>query len=148
MRKKPDWNSGNSTTGGNIAELKKPHVRMFPGPVKRRVKVRVFTYAGSCFGAVHWWADIAEEGNPIWDGNCWRTFWDDKAAEGRTVQGHLNTRDEALLWAEATCIEMFSADTHQFLVDRGGDRIFFPVNFDAKKKIKKPKQQPYVVNGK
>lgn len=157
----PDWTKPCGYYGGHLEDVPKPHVRMYPAPKgalvrKRRVKIRLYTYSGTSFGATHWYADVDEEKNPIWCRRVefpyekeahWKELWDDREGEGKRISGHLSTREEALAWAEATCAEEFSPVTHEFYMADGliDEKAFFPVRFGAR--LKKPRQADYEING-
>lgn len=112
----PDY-SGTFRLGGLFSEIPKPHIRLFPGPKKRRVTIKIGTYVG--IGS-HSYVTIEEESNPVWNSaeNVWQVSWDksgDRDAEGEGLQ--FNARfahySSALRWAKRKCLEYFHPDTHE-----------------------------------
>ena len=151
----PDWTKPCGHYGGELKEIPTPFVRRFPGPIKRLVKINMYSYEGVSPGAYHWWVDVTEENNPIWNPAAkeypsnkpdprWQEPWEDPDGKGRRISGHLNTKEEAVRWAEVVCVENFSPETHQFVM-ADNDRVFFPVRFG--KKLKKPRQASLSTGG-
>jgi hypothetical protein len=76
-----------SITGGYLREISEPHVRRWPstkGTDLRRVFVRISLYEGA--GGHHYYPDVWEEDNPIWNAieNKWQVAHDDEIAKGRS----------------------------------------------------------------
>ena len=91
--------STQSTFGGHLSELPKPHFRRF-GPhrkEKRPVKVSVHRYYGI---GQHYWVTLREEENPIWDAEIggWRQCWDDDKSKGRIESEQFLSLTSATLW--------------------------------------------------
>ena len=73
--------------GGNLSVIPKPHIRRYPrygnpkqSDGKRTVLVHIYSWIGLDPDAEHYYLDIQEEGNPIWDWieKSWRFAWDDR----------------------------------------------------------------------
>lgn len=80
---KPDYNAGDCFAGGgSVEDAPHPLQRKWPGsPDKRVVNVTIMVYA--VMGR-HYFVDIEEEDNPVWDGvEFWTTYPDDFESRGR-----------------------------------------------------------------
>ncbi len=106
--------------GGHLEDIPKPHVRKFPGPKKRTVKVILGQWYGQ---AHHVYATLKEEDNPIWDSkeSGWRMAWDDREGEGRIFRQHFDDFASARVWIDKTTKKEFPKATHE-LVDEMTDK--------------------------
>jgi hypothetical protein len=116
----PDYDAGSSRHGGYLAEIPEPHVRMFPGPRKRVVRVmpaRIFR---------HYHTSMREQDNPIWDGRpkrgvltgpAWTTAWDDDEGKGRTLFEIFDNLTQVGLWVAKMTKLYFPAKTHEVIDD-------------------------------
>ena len=70
------------------------------GPEPREVKVVLASFEGTLSYAHHWYADVKEEHNCIWDGEeeGWRKCWDDPEGQGQTFSERFDTKSEARAW--------------------------------------------------
>lgn len=117
-------------SGGHLADIPKPHRRRFPLHAIRKqlVAVEIYTWRGITLGAHHYYLDISEEANPIWDSLfcCWRCAWDDKpkpmVGQGR-VDYHrgFETRREVLEFAMDHVLKNYPDATHRLNVNLNGD---------------------------
>ncbi len=127
----PDWDRASTTYGvGSIAEISKPHVRMFPRPDgrPREVSIRIHTWIG--YGGSHHYVNVWAEPNLVWDGRTdeycstgtWRNFRDDPLCEEETcdLDARLDSRQEALDWAERVR-EKFGKGWEARIDDMSGD---------------------------
>jgi len=99
--------------GGYLADIPKPHRRKFPGDHPREVRVRLTSWIGISPGAKHWYVDIKEEDNYLWDEaeHSWRIAWDDKKGQGPSERAEfagLDARDQALRWIRKMVRERYS----------------------------------------
>ena len=90
--------------GGNIADYPDAPRRWPDGPLSgpepREVKIVLASFEGTLSYAHHWYADVKEENNLIWDGEQWRDCWDDdKEGRGQTFSERFETKTEARRWA-------------------------------------------------
>lgn len=119
----PDRKKSVGHIGGNLAEVPLPHVRFFPfGNYRRKVIASISSYRGISIGAKHFYANLREDDNPIWDTtvNGWRCCWDDPEGRGLELEQSVFTRKEAEEWIVETFRDKFSTKTHK-LVDRNWD---------------------------
>lgn len=69
--RKPDYTRsfGGHFAGSTCLEnIPTPHYRMWPkSPQRRPVSIKVYTWKGMSLGAIHWYAEIKEAYNDIWD---------------------------------------------------------------------------------
>jgi len=110
----PDWNNSARIYGGDLDKMPKPHVHFYGGERKRPVKARVFTWIGMSMGARHWYAELKEEPNPIWDSSehAWRVPFHDQESQGRTIQDNANTEAQAIRQVKVMFRREFSENTH------------------------------------
>ena len=106
----PDWSRETGLHGGNVAEIPLPHIRRFPGPAERVVKIipsRIFQ---------HYHTRIEEEDNPIWnsDSNLWQEPWGDEEGRGRSFFRILDTPGDVERWVEEVVAEHFSGGGYHF----------------------------------
>lgn len=99
--------------GGHLADIPLPHRRCFPGEWPRLVKVELTSWIGYSAGAKHWYADIEEEDNYLWDSaeKCWRIAWDDAKGKGRRERVEFagpDGRDRALKWIRSVVRKRYS----------------------------------------
>ncbi len=71
------------------------------GPEPREVVVVLASFEGTLSYAHHWYADVKEEHNCIWDEKeeGWRKCWADPEGEGQTFSERFETKTEARNWA-------------------------------------------------
>jgi hypothetical protein len=90
----PDYESGNSRSGGHVKDMWKPYIFMFPACKKpRKIDISIMTYAGCVGSNGHYYCSIKEEENMIWswdefNGNItwlWTKPW--KSYEIRGITG-------------------------------------------------------------
>jgi hypothetical protein len=107
--------------GGYLKEIKGMHMRRFPGG-KRVVKVSISTWIGMSFGAKHWYADIQEEFNPLWDKNehAWRECWDDFIGQGKKFHRNCLSEAEAVSWCAKMIPKHFKPSLHKLQYDTMG----------------------------
>jgi hypothetical protein len=105
---KPDYMESVGLFGGKVSEIAKPHVRKFPGPEKREVRVQVVQLMR------HFHILIQEEFNPLWNGTTWQEAHDDEQGRGKTFSETRSvTRREAHAWITKTMSRHFSSKTHE-----------------------------------
>lgn len=101
--------------GGYLRDIPLPHERRWPGStIKRDATLRISNWM------VHWWAEIVEDENPIWDSaqEVWRCCWDDDKSDksergGRRIDGgKFSRRLEALHWGLGVLDTEFSDHKH------------------------------------
>lgn len=124
-------------SGGYLEDIPKPHHRKWPTSTeRRRVDIKIYTWRGTSLGAEHWYVEIKEEDNPIWDRRThaqsmgyeptsdylrkicgWTRPWDDKNGRGRRVTApDLYTLVDAIAWTEKTLERRFRAkDKYVFM---------------------------------
>lgn len=78
------------------------------GDRTREVMVTLASFEGTLSYAKHWYADVKEEKNSIWDGETWRDCWDDREGRGRTFSERFDSKSEARGWALNIVREHFS----------------------------------------
>jgi hypothetical protein len=76
-----DYQCRSTSSGGYLADVPKPHVRMFPNNagVVQQISADVNSWMGLSEGAKHFYLRLRAEENPLWDPyyGLWRTCWDD-----------------------------------------------------------------------
>lgn len=141
----PDWNKIGGTLGKHLTDIPKPHIRKFPGPVPRQVRIKIRCWAGYAPGARHFHVDVTEEDNPVWDGrpsfpygspdepNGWTCPWHDRDGQGRSFQGIALSYNRAVQWAEAVVNKHFAgpeyeivSDDYQAAIVPSGHRYVYP----------------------
>ena len=121
----PNWGRGAETHGGYLKDIPKPHVRMFPGPRKRIVRVQAVNYYH------HWHIRIIEDDNPIWDKSPaymrpneprgWVETWDDEAGKGQSfLNSDHERRDLAQAWIVSILRRHFPPETHEVRDEMNG----------------------------
>lgn len=101
----------------HIDEIPHPHIRLFPhySECKRRVVVKISLFRG--YGH-HFYVDLTEEHNPVWDEETGRWIvpaGDEDGAGEQRVMGFATER-HARRWIEAIFHERFSEATHELHV--------------------------------
>ncbi len=112
----PDWNyTGIRHSPGSPLELPKV-VRMYPRPDgrKREVSVTFSSWEGYVYGAKHTWVTIVEAHNPVWDGDCWCVFYNDRE-RARTISKQFSHRSSATRWAKKVLLEQFPPSEYRYL---------------------------------
>lgn len=89
--------------GGRIADYPDAPRRWPDGPLSgdepREVKVVLASFGGVLSYANHWYVDVTEEHNDIWDGEQWRDCWDDREGKGQSFHERFESKSEARGWA-------------------------------------------------
>ena len=89
--------------GGHIADYPDAPRRWPDGPLSgpepREVKIILASFEATLSYAHHWYADIKEEHNLIWDGETWRDCWDDREGRGQFFSEKFDSKFEARAWA-------------------------------------------------
>lgn len=88
------WGPQRTRSGGHLAEIPEPRVRLHDVPgYQREVSIHVTRY----IAGRHYWVDIREEGNPIWDAKeqTWAKAWDDRNGDGRSWGEKFNKPESA-----------------------------------------------------
>jgi len=123
MPTRDDFLRRGSLSGGRISErgLPDPLIRRYPNEygIKRQVYVRLSSFIGLSAGAQHYYVEISEEHNSIWDEDSWWDPWDDDDGKGDNTIKRLERRSfktplSAIQFAEQYLDEHFSKDTHEF----------------------------------
>lgn len=112
-------------SGGYLKEIPTPHVRRWPSVVLRPVFVHIAVY--DVVGGKHYYPDIKEQDNPIWNAKreCWQIAWDDEQARGRAfIHPGFNRLIDAHEWVASILAEHFPPTTHKVL-RTGGMRAFY-----------------------
>ena len=127
----PRWPGGfTSSPTRSLASVQlQPPVRKFPHPgCPRRVDVTISSWVGTAPGARHWYAQLQEECNPVWDGvaGCWFRAADDVAGQGRHFppaydlarqefvdQPDQSAYDQARAWVQALLAEHFTGPEYE-----------------------------------
>lgn len=113
------------TMGGLLADIPKPHVRMFPGKKRRKVRCKISSFIGLCPDAKHFYVSLQEEDNPILNlkDETWQSAWDDPEAKGKSF-GHYDegvgeflTEEDAQKAIVAIFNREFSTKTHVMVID-------------------------------
>ena len=97
--------------GGNVKDYPGAK-RRFPGKRKREVTVSVRMYYGI---GKHYWVSVKEKDNPIWDGEHWRTCWDDFEGRGRIESQSFLSMVSAQQWLESLKKKEFPKKTHKWM---------------------------------
>ena len=113
--------------GGYLRDIPKPHVRRWPSPTGelREVRVRVGVY--DIVGGQHYYPDVWEEDNPIWNSIrlCWQVAWDDVEAKGRSYQhAGFERQMDARQWIANILAEHFPSSAYK-VFRAGGMRAFY-----------------------
>lgn len=105
-----DWDTSRSGMGGKgwHAGL----TRFFPAPDgrKRVVEVTSICWAGFVGSKGHYQVEVKPKSNPVWDGECWRDFWDDPEQlhpPHPQHRAHLLRKDRACRWARQILAKHF-----------------------------------------
>ncbi len=97
--------------GGKIVDYPDARRRWPDGPFSgdrdRKVRVTLASFEGTLSYAHHWYADVKEEHNVIWDGEQWRKCWDDPDGWGQKFSEKFETKSEARGYALDVVSEHF-----------------------------------------
>lgn len=104
-------------SGGKLAEIPEPHVRLFEIPGYSR---ELHIFVGRFPGFPHYYITIQEQSNLIWnpttrppyDSPCWQKAWDDEEAEGRRFSTKYVKPAYIDSYIERTIDENFSCKHH------------------------------------
>lgn len=109
----PDWDSNNTSYGGNGWRDDMP--RRYPSPDgrKRDVTIALINYEGFAPGAQHTHVDLTPGHNPVWDGESWATFSDDPEKTPKGMHATFVSRDRALRWIVRMLEKHYPADQWQ-----------------------------------
>lgn len=140
-----DYTLPTTKRGGHLSDIPEPHVRKWPGPAPREVRIHIRCWAGYAPGARHYHFEVVEEDNPVWDGRPatswgrpdkpggWTLPWHDKEGEGRTFRGIALSYNRAVQFAEAVVNKHFAgpgyevvSDDYQKSIVPSGHRYVYP----------------------
>lgn len=98
---------GHFQFGGHRADFPKVVQREFPASRKRRkvtLTISIFFGIGR-----HYYVDLTEEDNPLWDPNqkCWVKPWDDVEAKGQRFSERFASERAAERWARRIIAKHF-----------------------------------------
>jgi hypothetical protein len=145
MNHEPNPNAG-ELSGGHLKDIPLPHLRRSPRYAPRLVRIVIQHYAGI---GVHWYVDIREEHNPIWNPLTnaeahpdwdniqgtewgqevigWQSAWDDDKGKGRTFHSpRLKSPHQAQNWIRETIAKHFQPESdYDFRDVLAGKRWFY-----------------------
>lgn len=108
---------GSYKSGGQLAEIPEPHVRLFDIPgYSREIRITV----GRFPGFPHHYVTLEEQDNLIWnpttkppyDSPCWQKAWDDEDARGRRFETKYVKPQYIDGWISRTLEENFTCAYH------------------------------------
>lgn len=118
-------------SGGRLADIPKPYRYKFPDNSLRMVHISILSYRGFVAGAKHFYAEIEEEDNPIWNPNPgydglptgWSLLWEHPvSAKGRRFEHVFLSRAAARHWIQTIWDVHFNDDKH-IARERWGDEL-------------------------
>lgn len=121
-----------SIFGGNAKDYPEPHKLKSESGEKREVTIHLLTYIGFSPGAVHYYAEVGEEDDMVWDEkeNAWRKFWDHpKELKGRVFEKQFLNEANARSWIRMIVkdhfpdhdINVLYEGQHDWIYTREGD---------------------------
>ena len=124
---RPDFQKSCGYFGGNLADLSKPHIRMFGphSPLKRKVSIKVLSWVGIGIGAKHVYVRLELEDNSIWNSKegRWQKCWDDHNSDPDL--SHIELETEFILedgydkkitnWVRKTVKRYFPLDKYEII---------------------------------
>lgn len=114
--------------GGHLTDIPEPHYRKWPGSSEKRlIRVSITNYG--LLGAPHYYLDIVEEDNPVWDSReagswgrtgeptGWRNPWDDPEGRGKQFYKRCSSLMEAKGLMEEIVKEHFCSEESEVEYD-------------------------------
>ena len=125
---------GTKAWGTSIEDVPEPHRYKWPESEEtRKVRIELISFKGSSPNATHWYADLVEEMNPIWDatpdlwlGNTVERGWvichdHPKEQKGLRLESKFVSKTVAKGWIQDQWLLYFNDGKHEFTEHEPGE---------------------------